>query len=159
MPVSRGTTRRPPASEIQDALRDLRLQLAALHHQVSGLAGIRDADLDCLEVVDRYGPLSPSTLARRTGLHPATVTGVLDRLEGSGLVVRERDRADRRSVVIRGQPTRAAEVFGGYAGLAAAVEQICAGYREPELELICEFLRRTAVAGMAAAAELVDSSG
>jgi DNA-binding MarR family transcriptional regulator len=60
--------------------------------------------LECLDLIDRYGPLSPSALARRAGLHPATMTGVLDRLERDGWIVRERDPADRRGVLV--QPVR-----------------------------------------------------
>jgi DNA-binding MarR family transcriptional regulator len=36
--------------------------------------------------------LSPSVLARRAGLHPATMTGILDRLERGRWITRDRDR-------------------------------------------------------------------
>ena len=44
-----------------------------------------------LELINRLGPLSPSALAKEAGLHPATLTGILDRLERGGWLHRERD--------------------------------------------------------------------
>jgi MarR family len=41
----------------------------------------------CLDLITRHGPLSPSAPARRAGLHPATMTGILDRLERGGWVI------------------------------------------------------------------------
>jgi DNA-binding MarR family transcriptional regulator len=146
--------RRRLTTAIKDSLRELNVQLSLLNHQVSGQVELRDADFDCLEVINRYGPLSPSALARRAGLHPATMTGILDRLERGGWIARERDPADRRAVVVRSVRDRNAELYRLYAGMNSSMDKICAGYGEAELELLADFLRRTTDAGRAATDEL-----
>ncbi|HEX5143422.1 MAG TPA: MarR family transcriptional regulator, partial [Mycobacterium sp.] len=118
-----------------------------LSHQVGAGLGLKDADFDCLELINRHGPLSPSAISRRTGLHAATVTGILDRLERAGWVVRERDPADRRGLVVRALRDRSREVFERFAGMNAAMDRLCEGYSEAHLEVITDFLRRTAAAG------------
>jgi DNA-binding MarR family transcriptional regulator len=139
---------------VRDSLRDLSAQLFLLNHNVSGHLELRAVDLQCLDLVARCGPLSPSALARRAGLHPATMTGILDRLERGGWVARERDPSDRRGVVIRFVGGRISEVLRLYSGMNESMRQICAGYREDELEVIADFLRRTSDAGRKASDEL-----
>jgi DNA-binding MarR family transcriptional regulator len=139
---------------VRESLRDLSIHLSLLSHRIGGRLDLKGADLQCLDLIDRYGPLSPSTLARRAGLHPATMTGIIDRLERGGWITRERDPSDRRGVVVRAVPSRRAEVLRLASGMNAAVAQICAGYQDGELEAIASFLRRTADAGRTAAEEL-----
>ncbi|HVV23692.1 MAG TPA: MarR family transcriptional regulator, partial [Pseudonocardiaceae bacterium] len=103
---------------------------------------------------NRYGPLSPSALARRAGLHPATVTGILDRLERGGWVARDRDTTDRRAVLVRALRDRTGELYRLYSGMNDSMDDLCAGYDETELELLADFLHRTANAGRAATDEL-----
>src|SRR3982074_2718407 len=88
-------------SSIKQSLRELSIQLSLLNHQVGTRLGLNDVDLDCLDLVSRHGPLRPSALAERAGLPPATIAGVLDRLERGGWVARGRDPSDRRAVVVR----------------------------------------------------------
>ena len=90
--------RQRSASEIRDSLRELRIQLALLNYRVGSQLELKDVDLDCFDMIDAYGPLSPSELARRAGLHPATMTGILDRLERGGWIVRERGRSTAGAV-------------------------------------------------------------
>jgi DNA-binding MarR family transcriptional regulator len=139
---------------IKESLRELSIQLSLLNHQVGVHLDIRDVDLDCLDLIARHGPLGPSALARRAGLHPATMTGILDRLERAGWVSRERDPADRRGVVIGLRRERGAEVLALYAGMNSAMDGLCAGYGEDELKVIADFLRRSADAGQHATEEL-----
>lgn len=146
--------RRRMTTEVKQSLRDLRIQLALLNHHVSGQVELRDVDLDCLDVISRHGPLNPSALARGAGLHPATMTGILDRLERGGWVARERDPSDRRAVVVRALRDRTTELMRLYAGMNRSMDDICAGYGEAELELLADFLRRAAEAGRTAAEEL-----
>jgi DNA-binding MarR family transcriptional regulator len=155
-PEGRDTKRRRRRSTaaIKKSLRELSIQLSLLNHHVGANLNLKDVDLDCLELIARHGPLSPSALARRAGLHPATITGILDRLERGGWVVRDRDPSDRRAVVVRALRDRNAELVRLYSGMNASMDQICAGYGDTELELLADFLRRTANAGRSAADEL-----
>jgi DNA-binding MarR family transcriptional regulator len=82
------------------------------------------------------------------------MTGVVDRLERGGWITRERDPSDRRGVVLAPVRSRGADVLKLYAGMSGQVARICADYSDRELELIAGFLRRTADAGRAAAADL-----
>jgi DNA-binding MarR family transcriptional regulator len=142
--------------EVRASLRDASIQLSLLNHQVQGQLELRGTDLECLDLISREGPLSPSVLARRAGLHPATMTGILDRLERGGWIVRERDPADRRAVLIRAERVRGAEVLSLYSGMNSSMDQILGDYDEAQLELLAGFLRRTAEAGRAAAQDLAD---
>ena len=145
---------------IKESLRDLGAQLSLLNHTVGTRLDLRDADLECLDLITRYGPLSPSVLARRAGLHPATMTGILDRLERGGWIDRGRDPADRRGVVVRAARGRGAEILRLYlvdSGMNTAVDQICAAYDDKDLQLLADFLRRTADAAQTAAERLAAS--
>jgi DNA-binding MarR family transcriptional regulator len=155
-PADSGRQRRRLTAGIKGSLRDLSNQLSLLNHHVGARVELKDADLDCLDLVNRHGPLSPSALARRAGLHPATMTGVLDRLQRGGWIAREPDPADRRAVTVRALRSRNAELFGLYEGMNAAMDDICAGYTDAELELLGDFLRRTTSAGRHAADELAN---
>src|SRR6187549_2384398 len=119
--------RRRLSSDVILALRELRGQLSLLQYQVGARLDLRTVDLDCLDLIARFGPLSPSGLARRAGLHPATMTGILDRLEKGGFVVRERDpeAADRRAVAVRAVRGRNGELFRLYAGMNTAMDDLC----------------------------------
>jgi DNA-binding MarR family transcriptional regulator len=142
---------------VKEALRDLGGQLSLLNHSVGARLDLKATDLECLDVITRYGPVSPSTLARHAGLHPATMTGILDRLERGGWIERSRDPSDRRGVVVQAARGRGAEILRLYlvdSGMNSAMDEICADYDDAELELLAGFLRRTADAGRAAADRL-----
>ena len=148
--------KRRRTNEVKQTLRDAGLQLALLNHQVGTRLKLRDVDFDCLNLLNQHGPLSPGTLAKLAGLHPATMTGVLDRLERAGWATRDRDSADRRAVVVRAVRERGREVLDLYDGMNTSMDEICAGYTVEQLELIAEFLRRTAMAGHDATTRLAD---
>jgi DNA-binding MarR family transcriptional regulator len=125
-----------------------------LNRQVGAHLELKDIDMDCLDLINRHGPLSPSAVARRAGLHPATMTGILDRLERSGWVVRERDPVDRRAVTIRALRDRNRELYQLLSGMNSAMDEICAGYDEAQLDILADFLRRTIDAGRDATHDL-----
>ena len=140
--------------DVRDSMRELSIQLDLLNHQVSQRLDMRDVDLDCLDLIGRHGPLGASALARLAGLHPATMTGVLDRLEKGGWIVRERSAEDRRAIVVRAAKERGAEIYALYSGMNASMEQLLDGYTAQELTVIADFLTRARDAGIAATSEL-----
>ena len=150
----KSTVQRRLANRVKDALRDASLQVALLNHQVGARLKMRDVDFDCLNLLNQHGPLGPGALAKLAGLHPATMTGVLDRLERAGWATRDRDPDDRRAVVVRAAPERGREIYEMYAGMNGAMDEICADYTVEQLEIIEEFLRRTVGAGRDSTAKL-----
>ncbi|MGH3655125.1 MAG: MarR family transcriptional regulator [Micromonosporaceae bacterium] len=150
-------SRRRLAASIKDSLRGLSIQLSLLNHQVGSRVALKQLDLDCLDLLLREGPLSPSALARRSGLHPATMTGILDRMERGGWVSRERDPSDRRAVVVQASKDRVSELFGLYAGMNHRMDDLFTGYSDADLQVLADFLSRTSDAGREATSEL--SSG
>ncbi|MBG0831912.1 MarR family transcriptional regulator [Planomonospora sp. ID67723] len=139
--------RRQTTTAIRGALRELSLHLSLLNRHVGAHLDLKDVDLDCLDLINAHGPLTPTALAQRAGLHPATMTGILDRLERGGWITREPAPADRRATRIRARRERNAELLGMFAGMNASLEQICADYGPAELELLAGFLQRTSEAG------------
>jgi len=151
---STDSDRRRLTASIKQALRALSIQLSLLNHQVGAHAGLNDVDLDCLDLIARHSPISPTALAQRAALHPATVTGILDRHERGGWVARERDPSDRRALVVRVLRDRSAELVRLYGGMNSSMSEICAGYSEAELQVLADFLRRTVEAGRTATDKL-----
>ncbi|MGY2009751.1 MarR family transcriptional regulator [Nocardia gipuzkoensis] len=139
--------RRRLTARVKGSLRDVRSQLALLNRQVGTHLDLKDIDFDCLDLINSHGPLSPSALAKQAGIHPATLTGILDRLERAGWIMRERATGDRRAVLVRSRPERLGEVYGLLSGMNTAVDNLCADYTPDQLGLLADFLDRVIVAG------------
>ena len=102
--------------------------------------GVNVTDLNCLNILALSGHLTAGELARRTGLTTASITGVLDRLEESGFVRRERDPHDRRRVIVRLEAARGLrDVAPVFAPVVTAWRAVAAQYTDDELRLILGF--------------------
>ncbi len=62
--------------------------------------GITGPQLWAIKTISQEAPITVSDIARRMYLHPATVVGILDRLEKQRLVERIRSTEDRRVVKV-----------------------------------------------------------
>src|SRR5579883_2366152 len=76
---------------------------------------LRLTDMQCLNILDLLGPVTPGKLAECTGLTTGGVTVMLDRLEKAKFVKREPNPSDRRSLLIRVNPRRVRQVNALYA--------------------------------------------
>jgi DNA-binding MarR family transcriptional regulator len=146
--------RRRLVTATKRALRDLRIELSVLNHRVGNRVELKDIDFDCFDVIVRHGPVAPSVLARRVGVHLATMTGILDRLEAGGWITRERLADDRRGIRVRSLPDRQRELLEHFAGMNTAMDKLCDNYTDDQLEVIVDFLQRTTEAGRVSSGDL-----
>ncbi len=134
------------AWRVLDRYRELELQLAIFGHHVSAQIGMRPVDLQCVNLVHRYGAVTIGELARMLVLPPATTTGIVDRLAAQGWVARDRTDADRRSVLVRVLPDRLPELFSLLAPLGEDLSAKLEGLDDDALRIIADFLDHAAEA-------------
>jgi DNA-binding MarR family transcriptional regulator len=140
--------------EIQTLLRDLISRLHQLNDAVGERIDLRAGDIEILDLVARHGPMSPSEVSASTGIHPATLTGVVDRLERAGWLSRVPDPDDRRRVRLEARRERGAELVRLYAPMNRSLTEICAALSTDQLTVVRDFLRDAAAAGADAAVGL-----
>ena len=145
--MSRATTSPDSTAALFLAIREALASLSTFNQCVGRPLGLNPVEFQCLDLVSRHEPITPGRLADLCGLHPATVTGVLDRLEADRWVERERDAKDRRRVFVRARRERAPELGHRLGGMRRALREISDGYTDEELALILDFLNKAADAG------------
>ena len=148
---------REPAAltrEIQGYLRDLISRLQQVSDAVGDRIDLRGGDLQILDLVARYGPMSPRDVTAATGIHPATLTGVIDRLETAGFLDRVPAPDDRRRIHLQARRERGGEIARLYAPMNRELTEICAALTPSQLRVVRDFLRDTAAAGSTAAAQI-----
>ena len=87
----------------EDILRSLRRIIRAVDlysRRLVSQTGLSGPQLICLRQLARDGAMQTSHLADAVNLSSATVCGILNRLEQRGLVIRERQKDDRRRVLV-----------------------------------------------------------
>lgn len=93
-------TRDVAISEIMQSLRRIFKTIQDYSHEVANKFGITGPQLWTLKTIYQNGSLSLGDLSQRMYLHPSTISGVIDRLEKKGYVLRDRDQKDRRVVKV-----------------------------------------------------------
>jgi DNA-binding MarR family transcriptional regulator len=114
--------------EVADLVREVTGQSVLLGEAIARKAGLSPADLEVLGAVEQHGPLTAGQLGELTGLSPAAVTGLIDRLERAGVAKRRADPADRRRVLV---------------GVSKGAERVAALYRDMERDMLELVGRRT----------------
>ena len=126
--------------EVLDLLREMTGQSVVMSAAIAKSAGLSPTDLEVLGAIEQHGPLSAGHLGELTGLSPAAVTGLIDRLERSGVARRRPDPDDRRRVLV--ETARGAErVAKHYGSLEQDALRILGTRNERELATIAAFLR------------------
>jgi DNA-binding MarR family transcriptional regulator len=85
-------------SRLRSAIRALVRRFGVAERADVACCGVTVAQAAALEALGAEGPLRLSDLSRSLGITPSTLTRNLARLEESGLIAREADPGDARSV-------------------------------------------------------------
>jgi DNA-binding MarR family transcriptional regulator len=86
--------------EILVALRRITRAIDLHSKSLQKKTGLTTSQLLVMEIINKLGSPSPSTIAREMVLSQATVTTLLDRLTKNQLVVRVKSDQDKRSVAV-----------------------------------------------------------
>lgn len=92
---------RPSLAELIEALGAVDVELLAMRHVIATTAGLRINDTHVItNLIRAGGHMRVADIGAQLDLSSGTVTGMIDRLERSGLVTRSQNGADRRSTII-----------------------------------------------------------
>jgi len=107
-----------PASN-DAAMLGMRLSEAVImfHEAIAAVRNLSASEHKALGIIERDGPMTSGELARRTGLTPGAITGIVDRLLAHGYVTRDQDPADRRRTIIRVTAAHPPEIAAAFAAL------------------------------------------
>jgi DNA-binding MarR family transcriptional regulator len=106
---ARGTTgtERDKLVQAADAAGRALSTAAVLYHgTLAELSGLSPTEWKALDLIQRLGPVTAGILARESGLAPASITGLVTRLERKGFARRVPNPADGRSVLVEMIPGR-----------------------------------------------------
>jgi DNA-binding MarR family transcriptional regulator len=127
-------------NQITDSFREMAVVMTVLNLRAGEQVGLRDVEMKALDVLMRDGAMSAKALGQRLGMHPATMTGILDKLEKSGWVIRERSPEDRRVVLIQPVRERVGEIIRLFTGMNNNAIALLDRYDTEKLETIAEFM-------------------
>jgi DNA-binding MarR family transcriptional regulator len=130
---------------------------AVMYHSAMGeRLGLGMTEEKTLDLLQRLGPLTAGEISQHTGLAPATISGLIDRLEGKWLVRRIRDTRDRRRVIVEINHERLAGFGELFEPFVAALAQLYERYTDEQLEVILDFLTRSTALQREATTTLYD---
>jgi len=132
---------------IEQTLQEIRAldgELDLMDQAIADRLGMNRTDAQCMDLISRLGPMTAGDLSDRVGLTAGAITAVLDRLERGHWISRVHDTVDRRRVMVsRGQAGHA-KMSPIFARLRRSTRKVLTRYSEEQLDLIADFLRRTA---------------
>jgi DNA-binding MarR family transcriptional regulator len=137
-------TRSRLLDELSAVSRRYMASYALFNQAVADRLGLHPTDLQCLNLLTLEGaPVTTGRVAELTGLTTGSATRLVDRLERAGYVVRERDAADRRRVLVATVPEKIAEFGRMWERLGGDWSVLFEDLDEAELALIIGHMRWT----------------
>jgi len=126
------------------------------HSAVSAKQGLIPSEEKALDLLERHGPLTAKELAEHTGLAPASVTGLVDRLEAKQFVRRVKHPTDKRRVLVELNREKVADLFAFFEEWARDIAAACEEFSTEELDTVIRFLQVMTEEQRKAAARLTD---
>ena len=138
------TERERLLEELSGVSRRYMASYALLNQAVADRLGLHPTDLQCLSLLTlEERPVTTGRIAELTGLTTGSATRLVDRLERAGYVVRERDAADRRRVLVATVPGRIAELGRMWDRFAGGWFALFEDLDDTQLAVIIDHMKRT----------------
>jgi DNA-binding MarR family transcriptional regulator len=151
-----GARRRELLKKLNLAGREMSDAVLMFHTALAEKLGLGPSDWKTLGLLERHGRLTAGELAEMSGLAKPSITGILDRLERSGWILRTRNPEDGRGVLVSLRNRTAGEqaATGLFQGLMQRMSDLYAQYSDEQLEMLLEFMTEIAERQKAATSEL-----
>ena len=141
-----------------DVGREVGAAAVMFHTVIAEHQGLSAVEEKALDLIARFGPLTAGELATRSGLAPASITGLLDRLERKGFIRRASDPEDGRRVRAHLVPESTQAFIPLFTDFVAGLKALCARYSVEDLELVARFMREATQVQLDATAKLAARS-
>ncbi|WP_410601407.1 MarR family winged helix-turn-helix transcriptional regulator [Amycolatopsis sp. lyj-90] len=125
---------------ILNGSRALSTETVMFHAAIAERSGLSAVESKVADYLARFGPQTPKALSQLSGLAPASITALIDRLEGKGIVARKPHPEDRRKVLIEIDGAMMAGAAPLWDHLVKSVREACEKYTDSELETVIRFL-------------------
>ncbi|MFF0436560.1 MarR family winged helix-turn-helix transcriptional regulator [Streptomyces sp. NPDC004327] len=125
---------------LNTAGRDNSAASVAFHSAVAARYDLGASETKTLDLLERHGALTAKELAERSGLAPASITGLVDRLERKGFVRRVKHPTDKRRVLVEPRPEKLAEFAPLMADWSREVHELYEEFTDDELRVVLRFL-------------------
>lgn len=142
-------------ADLLAAGQELSAAAVFFHARVAEALGLGPADTKALDVLARHGELTPKELGEHTGMAPASITDMVDRLQERGFVERRPHPDDRRRVLVAVVPeTLGPAMTPLFTPFVEALLEVYGRLEDDELELLGRVFRDVATRQLEAAREL-----
>lgn len=139
------TTERQELVRAADAAGRALSTAAVLYHgTLAELSGLSPTEWKALDLIQRLGPVTAGVLARESGLAPASVTGLITRLERKGFARRLPNPADGRSVLVEVVPERLGDAAPVFDDFLRSLHDLYEEFSDDELRRIVHFTKEAA---------------
>ena len=129
---------------VDTAGRALSTAAVLYHGTLAELSGLSPTEWKALDLIQRLGPVTAGALARESGLAPASVTGLVGRLERKGFARRVPNPEDGRSVLVEMIPERLASPEPVFDDFLRSLHELYEEFSDDELRSIVRFATEAA---------------
>jgi predicted transcriptional regulator len=125
--------------QVLGAVRELSSAAVLFQAALAESRGLSFIEAKAVDLLERFGPLTAGELSTRSGLAPASVTGLVDRLVRKGVVRRGPHPRDGRRVLIETVAETVAGEEGPGREYAVSMLDLCTEYTNDQLAAIASF--------------------
>ena len=122
--------------DLMTAVRILTRSSLMFQNAIADKMGLNVTDAECIDFLMEMGSSTAGDLAKATRLTTGAITNVIDRLEKSGFVKREKDPKDRRKVIVMLIPEKHEKKKKYYELFANDVFALFSGYSKKDLKFL-----------------------
>ncbi|MCJ8007254.1 MarR family winged helix-turn-helix transcriptional regulator [Lederbergia wuyishanensis] len=131
-------------NNLTEELRNNSTATIMFHQSIGTKLGLNPTDHKCLDVILKNQPITAGRLSELTGLTTGAITGVLDRLEKVGYIIRVKDPQDKRRVIIHlNQEKAEKDILPLFQTFGKELNQLLSSYDEKELQTILNFIKQS----------------